>query len=651
MKSFQRRVGILALLALILSPVIITAQTAPDDETITVVGSGIVAPLFEALAAASETGAAINQTITGTNSGLEQFCQGQADVATANRLMTAGEDAACSDGGVDYAELLVAHQILAVIASPAVDYVQCLNTTSLNAIFAPSAADVTTNWNQIDVNNPDVPLSVFVPGQETAAFAVLDRLISGDGIRADATFHSSDSATIAAVASAEGAGAVGVVNLASALAAGERVRILDLNTNPVAGCAAPSADNVENRLYDAAAPLYSYVNRASLDKPGLRDLLDFVIGDQAAAVIEAQGFTPPTARTAESSRAALEGIQERPARGAAQYQIPADLFGFVAINGSASGRDYLSSITADFSADYPGVTISFETEGDPAGFRRLCNGELDLVIAASAMNTEQMQNCEANNITPLPFEVGRRTVVLLANANSDYLSCLTTGQIADIWRAESGGQVTTWNQVDASFPETAMTLFAPLAGSIYTDLMLLAASGASLSNRIDTQINFDPLYRAAATANVEGGLTYMSWAEYQRVVNNNQANIQLVRVDGGNGCVEPSLDTIADGSYALTGALRLVVNEAALIRPEVQSLLWYIFSDQNYAYFDQAGLIGLTFGVLPEIRSALLQAYDRAEAAAAQEPVEPVSEETAEPEPGSDETAETEATPEATPAD
>ncbi|MBZ0289061.1 MAG: phosphate-binding protein, partial [Anaerolineae bacterium] len=75
-------------------------------------------------------------------------------------------------------------------------------------------------------------------------------------------------------------------------------------------------------------------------------------------------------------------------------------------------------------------------------------------------------------------------------------------------------------------------------------------------------------------ANVEGGLTYLSWTDYQRVLANNQQRIQLVGVNGGNGCVAPSEATINDGTYPLTRASKLLVNTKSLTRSEVQSFLW-----------------------------------------------------------------------------
>ncbi|MBZ0280497.1 MAG: hypothetical protein K8L97_07125, partial [Anaerolineae bacterium] len=85
--------------------------------------------------------------------------------------------------------------------------------------------------------------------------------------------------------------------------------------------------------------------------------------------------------------------------------------------------------------------------------------------------------------------------------------------------------------------------------------------------------------------------------------------------------------------YPLTRGARLIVNTAALARPEIQSLLWFMAEDASYAMLDGSNLIGIPFGDLPALRETLLQAYKQAETAALISPEatpEPVVEATAE---------------------
>ncbi|MBK9749750.1 MAG: substrate-binding domain-containing protein [Chloroflexi bacterium] len=626
MSFLPRRVGggMLALLALLIAPVLLLAQ---EDVTIRVVGSGVVTPLLE------QAGATLDVTVTGTNDGFARFCQGAADIAATTRPISAQEEANCVANGVTYLELVVAHNVAAVVTSSENTFAQCLTIDELGALFAPSSQN--TNWNQINASFPDTALTLNVPASNTATFALLDGLVEGEGVRSDANVIPLDD--IGAVST--NPGAVGVVPLPIALAGG--VKIIELNAGD-AGCAAPSAETVEGRTYTAAQRLFVYANVASLSKAGLTDLLNTLVGDNAGANAEAAGFTAASTEAYENDRAIIaEGRSGREfSADVTAYTIPVDVSGAVTIGGAAAGANYLTSVTSAFATEFPGVTATTTIEGEQAGIRRLCNGEVDLIAATGELTQEQADNCAANNISVTPVDLGEQAVVLVANGSSSYLQCLTTAELGAVWNATSTGSILTWDQVRADFPATSMTLFSPESVTALTDLLLNKTAGVGTINRVDIQLNDDPLYRAAATANVEGALTFMDWAEYQTVLANNQANIQLVGV--GEGCVQPSEATIADGSYPISQPLRLLVNNTALARREVQAVLYYAASDAQYGLITAQGLVGLGFDELAGLRQSLQEAFTAAEFAVANPTPEATAEATAE--------ATTEATPEATPA-
>lgn len=625
MRLFSR--GTLILLALITISGMLLAQ----DDTITVVGSGIAQPVFQALAEASGTDANLSLNVTGTTTGFTEFCAGQADITTASRAISAEEAANCNANNVTYFEILLGQEIAVLVANPALDFAQCLTGAQVDQIFAPSAQGTTTNWSQVIEGAADTPLAVFAPTDDTSTYAILDRLVEGDGLRTDATLLGSGSDIVQAVS--ETSGAVGVVSQSDALAAGESVKILDLDAAEITGCRTANADNVENNLYPLADRLYAYVNLASLDKPGLTELLEYVTSDAAVSVVEEQGFAAPTANTLEKNRDVLQAaVSGEPiTTTSADFAVPTGIAGTVNIGGAAIGYEFLQSSTTAFNDINPDITINTNIDGEPAGFRRLCNGELDMMIAYRDLSDEERSNCEANNISTLSIDLGRQAVVLLANAQNEQLACLTTDQIVTAWRADSAESVTQWNHVSESFPEIPLTLFAPDKGSGDNDLLLnIAAGSGNLIVREDAHFEADPLYRAAATANVEGGLTLMNWSDYQQVLDNNQANVQVVGVDSSSGCVTPSIDTIAEGSYPISRRAQLVINQDSLAKPEVQAFVWFLMSNENYTTLESSGFVGVRFGDLAAVRSTLQQAFREAEIRALEAAAEATPEATAE---------------------
>ena len=452
-------------------------------------------------------------------------------------------------------------------------------------------------------------MQVFAPNELTIEYTLLDAIVEGAGIRSDATVTDSPIEMVS-----QTSGAIGVVSLPEAQAAGSAIQILELDAADIQGCQPPSAEAAEDDLYPAADKLYLYANTASLSKPGLEDFLSFAISDDARAVIEAEGFVAPTDVLAQTNRAALEAALagEVVAQPSSSFAISPGLGGQVSVGGAGEGFAFIQDTATGFNAVAPNATVNVNIEGVPAGFRRLCNGETDIAYSYRDLTADEMTNCQANEIETMSVGVGSQAVVLVANAQNDYLSCLTTEQIGTSWRAQSDDAITTWSQVSDAFPDDSITLFSPNAGSPDIDLLLLTATGEPLAGRIDVELDDDPLYRAAATANVEGAMTLMSWADYQDVLANDQANIQLVEVDGGSGCVQPTVNTIRDDSYPLTRTGQLIVNKSQLTLPAVQSYLWYAFTEDNVRTFQDNGFVGVRLSDLADTRNILDTAFNEA---------------------------------------
>ncbi len=630
MSSLQRRVGMLILIALVIQPL---ATFAQQDNAVSVVGSGIAAPLIQAYAATANV--TIDLNVNGTNAGFSALCNGSADITAATRSISIDEQNACQQNGVSFLEFVLGYDIMAVVANPTTDFGQCLTTDQLNTLFAPSST--ATNWNQVGVGNADIPLSLYVPADNTTPFALLDSVVEGVGLRNDVNTLDGDSAIIDAVSSTDGA--LGIVNLSDAQAAGDKVSILQLNTTST-GCAAPSADAVQGRSYTAAYTLFAYANSAQID--AMQPLFAAAFDPQNASTITSQGFFAPTADVYSTDSDILQNVKtgRQFSKDVTAFTIPQNLVGTITVAGAATGSDYLKAATTAFTQQYAAVTINSTFSGEPDGIRKLCNGEADMVLTYNDLTAEQQQNCTANNIPTDTITLGSDSVVLLGSG--DFMTCLTTDQVTTAWRATSEKTITNWNQVDASFPDLPITLVAPAVGDPLADILMLTASGQPLTTREDfAETKASPSYRIAAVGNVEGGMTYMNWLDYQALTADDQARAQLVAVDAGSGCVAPSAETLADGTYPLSRPLNLIVNHLAMARQEVQSLLWYLASDANYTLLSSNGFTGIPFANLPDLRERLQTTYVQAANDAAEAAVRAAQ---ATPE------ATSEATPESTPA-
>lgn len=621
-RAFPRLLEVTVLAALLLSTTIILAQDEQNErDRAVVVGSGIAAPFVQTALEAADAAQAVEITVTGTSRGFDLFCAGEADVTLATRPIAVDEETNCALQEVDFIELLIAFDAYALVAHRDAAFGQCLTTETLNSLLAPSAQGTITNWSQIDPEVPAQPLRLALPNELSAVYALLDEQIEGDGLRRDFPRFEDDNEILTIVR--EDPTALGFVSYPAAARAAqdEAIALLALDGG-VAGCVSPSIETIEGRLYPGSRRLFAYINAANLADPNVQALLNALLDDDAAAQAQESGALAPSPETQERNRAIVANGQtgRQFTRDVTAFTIPQGLVGAITMAGSAAQTDYFAAITSAFSVAQPSVQITRSMLGEADGFRRLCNGEIDLAVAVNPLNDEQADNCQANNIEVLPLELGRQPVVLLANAEANYTACLTLEQVARIWDAASD-DISTWDQVDASFPAEPLILFAPAINDPLGDL-LSSLAGGSGALRTDTEINPDVAFRAAAVANVPGALAYLSWPEYRRVLASDQTNVVAAAIDAGQGCIAPSEATITDGSYALARPISLLINRAALARIEVQSLLWFMLSDENFAQIEEAGLVGLTFAELPDLRDSLQQLYaevaaEVAEAAAA----------------------------------
>ena len=598
--------GALVLLLLVISSGWGLAQSPAD---ITVTGSRIANALIERMAdAPSMPSVAI--TSSGTAAGIDQFCNGEIDLATATREMSAAERAICEANEVLYSELLIGHH-LAVFATGADAAVECIDETKLLELLKPSASNALTDWSFASEELAELPLTLILPPDSQIAYFIADSLVAGDGLRLDA--ETIDAGADAARRASEIQGALALLAGEDTSESADSITVLDVSSASSGDCAAPSAEAVESDNYAFALSLYVVVNRARLSSSdSLAEFMQFIVSEAGAAVMRDAGITAPTATTSELNALILSDADAAAsASGLGDYQIPPDLNGEVRLVGAANAYQALSNVGDRLTESHERFSYDYAAAGALAGIAKLCAGEADIALLDAAPDADALEECAAMGVVTMPLALGAQATVLLGNAGDDYSACLTTGQVNAIW----GGDAGNWSEIDTAFPDQPLTLFGLSFTDQYTDILQQTAAGIIPPVRRDTEKDYDPLYRAAAVGNVAGGLTYMSWPDYQRVLANEQANIRLVSVNDGAGCVEPTAGSIENNSYPLSRQASMLISEQALAKAQVQSFLWRLADDDNWSLLEREGFVGAHSLDLPIIRRNLATWFAQAAAA------------------------------------
>ncbi len=604
MRYIMKWAGLLSLLLLALNPVL-----AQESASIRVIGSGIVNSLIEALAERAEQESLEIRTI-GSASGIDKFCNGDIDLATAIRPMSGAERAICGANDVAYSELLIGHRIVAFIAHPDAP-LECLAESQAQAILKPSASGQATDWSFNGDEENDLPLSLILPPDGHIEFTIVDGLVPGDGLRRDAQTYEEAGDALAIVGETEGA--LALVGWQESLAHMDSIALLEYGSGELGECSLPSAENVEQEQYSAALSLYVYVNRARMaSNQRVFDLLQFVTDEANQALIRLSDVTPPS----EAMYALNDSVlKDQAASGeAVDFQVPDILTGSVRIVGAASAIDVLDRVASALTQDNDGFEVNLDFAGRVNGLAALCAGEADIALLDADLTDSEIDECLAGEVATTSANLGSQAAVLIGNAADEHARCLTTDQVNSVWRAESAGIVTNWSGVDPAFPDLGMTLFGLTLLDQSTDILLQTAGDVIPPIRRDTEQDFNPLYRAAAVGNVPGALTYMNWPDYQRVLANDQANVHLVAIDAGAGCVTPSPTAIADGSYALSRPATLLIRQESLAGISTQSYLWRLFDADNWLNVEREGFVGLPALALPGVRLELQRWFAEAEA-------------------------------------
>lgn len=262
----------------------------------------------------------------GTGDGFALFCAGDADVANASRPIKDEEAQACAEGGIEYTEILVAYDGLAVVTSVENEGVRCLSFADLYALVGPESQGLTTwsaaddlvsqlpaGYGRVHAPYPDADLVITAPGEESGTFDSFVELVIGgladergqdETTRPDYVASANDNVIIEGISGSPTS--LGWVGLAFAREHAERVRALEIDSG--SGCVAPSDETVINGQYPIARPLYVYVNNArAAANDALVSFVDFYVDhlDSAGEV----GYVDLSADEAAESKAAWEGRQ------------------------------------------------------------------------------------------------------------------------------------------------------------------------------------------------------------------------------------------------------------------------------------------------------------------------------------------------------
>ena len=259
-----------------------TRGAAPAAELITVDGSSTVFPIAEAVA--EEYGNANPNTrtptvgISGTGGGFQKFCREEINISNASRPIRPAEIEACRTAGVEYIELPIAYDGLAIVVNPRNTWATTMTVAELKTLWAPEAQAKVMRWNQIRASWPNREIRLFGAGVDSGTYDYFTEATVGKegASRGDFTSSEDDNVIVQGIGSDELA--LGFLPLAYVEANSSRLKIVPVDDGKADngdGPIIPTAETVRNGTYQPLSrPLFIYVTRTAADRPEIQQFVE-----------------------------------------------------------------------------------------------------------------------------------------------------------------------------------------------------------------------------------------------------------------------------------------------------------------------------------------------------------------------------------------
>jgi len=281
------------------------------DSVIRIDGSSTVFPVTEAVAEEfqkANPGARVTVGISGTGGGFQKFCRDEIDISDASRPISQSEKDACQKAGVDYIELPVAYDGLALVVNPKNSWATSLTVAELKKLWEPAAQGKVTRWSQIRDGWPDKEIHLFGPGVDSGTFDYFTEAIMGktDQSRGDYTSSEDDNVIVQGIAGDELAlGYFGFAYFEENTGKLKLVPVDDGNETNGAGPILPSPETVKNGTYaPLSRPIFVYPKVRALDRPEVKAFVDFYL-TRGVPLVREVGYIPLSDKEYELVRGRL----------------------------------------------------------------------------------------------------------------------------------------------------------------------------------------------------------------------------------------------------------------------------------------------------------------------------------------------------------
>ena len=295
--------------AVALAALIATAGVA-QAQVIKIDGSSTVYPITEGVAEdfqkLKKNVIKVTVGISGTGGGFKKFCRGETDIQDASRPILEKEMADCRAAGVEYVELPVAFDALTVVMNPKNTFLKSITVDELKKMWEPGAQGKVTKWNQINPAWPDAPMKLFGPGADSGTFDYFTEAVVGKSKSSRGDFTASEDDNVLVTGVSRDVNGLGYFGYAYYIENKDKLRAVPI-VNKQGQPVEPSMEAVLKGSYQPLSrPIFIYVNAKSLEKPEVKEFVEFYMKSGGKLAREVKYVPLPDS----AYKSALEHVQK-----------------------------------------------------------------------------------------------------------------------------------------------------------------------------------------------------------------------------------------------------------------------------------------------------------------------------------------------------
>lgn len=259
--------------------------------TVRIDGSSTVAPITTATAELfrmEQPKVRVTVGVSGTGGGFKKFLDEspelRTDINDASRPISAKELERARSLGVEFYEIPVGLDGIAVVVNPTNKFVDHLTVEELRRIWEPGSK--IDNWSEVRPGFPELPLRLYGPGADSGTFDYFTEVITGrpKASRSDYTASESDNVLVQGVSGDPGA--LGYFGFAYYEVNHDKLRAIPVaeeGGTPVM----PDRDTIRSGAYKPLArPIFLYVNKQSFERnPAVAEFARFLL-NKAPTIVE-----------------------------------------------------------------------------------------------------------------------------------------------------------------------------------------------------------------------------------------------------------------------------------------------------------------------------------------------------------------------------